>query len=83
MEFLLRQTSKGGKKTKVDDYQKTWLKKTMISERHMNELGHVMVANVVGWLPTFVQFESGIRVLGLLLAAIYTSIKIIQSVREK
>lgn len=55
----------------------------MISEKHMEDLSHVVIANIVGWMPTFVQFESGIRVTGLLLAAIYTLIKILQAIREK
>jgi hypothetical protein len=82
MEFLLRSTPKEGSESKTVDHKKANHKKTM-NERHMEDLGHVMIANIIGWIPTIVEFETCVRVAGLLLAATYTAIKIVQSLKQK
>jgi hypothetical protein len=55
----------------------------MNTERHLDELGIVIGANVIGWMPTLLQFEEIIRVLGLLVALIYTSLKIVDWFKDR
>jgi hypothetical protein len=42
----------------------------------------VMVANVAGWIPTLLDMRDVIQVLGLLAALIYTTLKIIDWIRD-
>lgn len=55
----------------------------MNTERHLDDLSMVIGANLIGWVPTLLQFEEFIRVLGLIAALIYTSLKIYDWFKEK
>ena len=55
----------------------------MNTEKHLDDLSMVVGANIIGWMPTLLQFEEFIRILGLTLAMIYTCLKIIDWFREK
>jgi hypothetical protein len=55
----------------------------MTTERHLDQLGAVLAVNAAAWIPTAAGFEQTIRVAGLILAAIYTSLKIIELIRKK
>lgn len=55
----------------------------MMTEKHLDELGSVLVINAAGWLPTIAGFEEVVRITGLILAAIYTSLKIWEILRKK
>ena len=55
----------------------------MNTERHLDDISMVIGANLIGWVPTLLQFEEFIRVLGLIAALIYTSLKIYDWFKEK
>lgn len=55
----------------------------MNTERHLDDLSMVIGANLIGWVPTLLQFEEFIRVLGLIAALIYTSLKIYDWFKDK
>jgi hypothetical protein len=55
----------------------------MNTERHLDELSMVIGANIIGWVPTLLEFEEVIRLLGLIAALIYTCLKIYDWFKEK
>ena len=54
----------------------------MTTERHLDDISMVMVANVAGWIPTLLDMRDVIQVLGLLAALIYTTLKIVDWIRD-
>jgi hypothetical protein len=54
----------------------------MTTERHLDDLSIVIIANTAGWIPTLLDMREVIQVLGLLAALIYTSLKIVDWCRD-
>lgn len=54
-----------------------------MTERHLDDLTAVFAVNVAAWIPTAAGFEQTVRVAGLVLAAVYTSLKIVEILRKK
>ena len=54
----------------------------MNSERHLDDLSMVIIANTAGWMPTLLDMRDIIQVLGLLAALVYTSLKIVDWCRD-
>lgn len=54
----------------------------MNSERHLDDLSMVIIANTAGWMPTLLDMRDIIQVLGLLAALIYTCLKIVDWCRD-
>ena len=55
----------------------------MNTERHLDDLTVVIGANMLGWLPTLFQWEELFRLLGLILACVYTSLKIWELLKDR
>ena len=53
------------------------------AENHLDDIAVVVGANILGWLPTMLEWEELFRLLGLVLAAVYTAMKIWDWIQEK
>ena len=79
-----KQSCKRTCKSNSQSSPKSSTKKTMNSaENHLDDIAVVVGANVLGWLPTMLEWEELFRLLGLALAAVYTAMKIWDWIQEK
>lgn len=54
----------------------------MTTERHLDDLSMVIIANTAGWMPTLLDMRDIIQLLSLLAALMYTSLKIVDWCRD-
>jgi hypothetical protein len=55
----------------------------MTTERHLDDISIVIGANIIGWIPTMLEWEELFRLAGLVLAAVYTALKIIDWFQDR
>ena len=55
----------------------------MTTERHLDDTSIVIGANIIGWIPTMLEWEELFRLAGLVLAAVYTALKIIDWFQDR